>query len=360
MTGWWVDLFMRRRDGWLTAFGVVLALLAMGFCASPCAADTASLSVEPSSGSIALGDTLTVTVVVSGVIDLQSLDLRLSFDPTVLEVQDARPATTGTVQIVPGDIFTSLIEIRNEADNSAGQIDYSVLADLSPPFSGEGSVAVATFKGIAPGSTALTFAMHDLWDSITQTITHTVTGGLYEVAPPIYLPAIYRSHHTGFELIENGDCEGDEGWFFRATRYTGGYSTVQAHSGTRSLRTGIEEGGAQTYSFSSATQLVDVPADASRMVLSFWTYMESVGDPADTADKHYAIIIDPWTNYHYLFFRKGASEAHQPEWTYYSYDEALLDAFKGQQVQLHFETFNDGTRARSAMYVDDVSWLVWP
>jgi len=360
MAGWWQGHDMRARRVGLTILGIGAALLAMGIWASPCAADASSLYVEPSSASIALGDTLTVTVVVSWVMDLQSVDLRLTFDPAVLEVQDARPATTGTVQVAPGDIYTSFVEIRNEADNALGQIDYSVLADASPPFSGEGTVAVVTFQGIAPGSTALAFGVHELWNSITQTITHTVGEGLYQVAPPVYLPAIYRNHHTGFELIENGDCESDGGWFFRPTRYTGGYSSMRAHSGARSLRTGIEEGGTQTYSFSSATQLVDVPADASEMTLSFWVSMESVGNAADTADRHYAIIIDPWLNYHYLFFRQGVSQTHQPEWTQYVFDEALLDAFKGQQVQLHLETYNDGLRARSAMYVDDVSWLYWP
>jgi len=360
MTSWWVERGMYRQRSLLVAFGIALVLLAWGVWAPPCAADTASLSVEPSSTHIVPGDTLTVTLVVSGVVDLTSVDLRMLFNPDVLEVQDARPATTGTVEIAPGDIFTSQMEILNEADNEVGQIDYSVLADGCPPFSGRGSVAIVTFKGVAPGASTLTFTMHDLWDSITTTITHTIREGLYEVVPPTYLPAIYRNHQTGLELIENGSCESDEGWFFRASDYTGGYSMLQTHTGEWALRTGIEEGGVQTYSYSSATQLVDVPADASGMRLSFWTYMESTGDPTDTADKHYAIIIDPWLNYHYLFFRVGASEAHQPEWTRLTYDEAVLASYKGQQVQLHFETFNDGSGARSAMYVDDVSWLVWP
>ncbi len=94
------------------------------------------------------------------------------------------------------------------------------------------------------------------------------------------------------------------------------------------------------------------------MRLSFWVSMDPVGDPADTKDQHYALVIDPRLNHHYLLFRQGASEAHQPEWTQYVFDESLLDAFKGQQVQLHVETHNDGVGARSVMYVDDVSWLI--
>ena len=347
-----------RRLGAIT-WCVGVCLLAWAALAPPSAADGASLTIQPPDQQIALYDTFSVTVVISGVVDLQSLDLRLLYDPSVLEVQDARPATPG-VQIAFGDVFTSFAELLNVVDATLGQIDYSVMADASPPYSGTGSLAVVTFKGIAPGTSSLTLAMHDLWSSVTQTITHTVGEGLYTVAPPVYLPAIYRSHHTGYELIENGDCEAEGGWFFRATRYTGGYSSVRAHTGARSLRTGIEEGGTQTYSYSSATQLVNVPATSSAMRLLFWASMDSVGDAADTADQQYALIIDPWLNYHYLFFRQGASQAHQPDWTEYVYGEALLDAFKGQQVQLHFETYNDGLRARSVMYVDDVSWLYWP
>ena len=135
---------------------------------------------------------------------------------------------------------------------------------------------------------------------------------------------------------------------------------LETHTGDWALRTGIEEGGAQTSSYSSATQLVDVPSDASAMELSFWVYRESVGDENDTADQHYAIIIDPWLNYYYLFFDTGYSETHRPEWMRLTFDESDLASYVGEQVQLHFETFNDGSGARSAMYIDDVSWLVWP
>ncbi|MGC9360510.1 MAG: cohesin domain-containing protein [Anaerolineae bacterium] len=360
MTGWWIGLDARRQKTLLLLLGMSLALLALGVWAPPCSAEAASLYVVPSTAQIYPGDTLTVTVVVSGVADLTSLDLRMFFDPEILKVRDANPVTTGTVEITPGNIFTSQLQLMNQVDNGTGQIEYSVLADASPPFSGQGTVAVVTFKGIASGTSVFGFDLHDLWDSATATITHTVGGGLYEVVPPTYLPAIYRNYHRGFELIDNGDCESDEGWFFRSSEYTGGYSTVQTHAGDWALRTGIEEGGVQTYSYSSATQLVDVPSDASAMELSFWVYRESVGDDSDAADRHYAIIIDPWLNYYYLFFDTGHAETHQPEWIRLSYDESVLASYRGEQVQLHFETFNDGAAARSAMYVDDVSWLVWP
>jgi hypothetical protein len=360
MADWWIDLDMRRQRGLVLLLGMSLALLALGVWAPPCSAETASLHVASPTAQIYPGDTLTVTVVVSGVADLTSVDLRLLFDPDILEVQDANPVTTETVEISPGSIFTSQLHLLNRADNGTGQIEYSVLADSSPPFTGMGSVAVVTFKGVAPGTSALTFDLHDLWDSYTTTVTHTVGEGLYEVVPPTYLPAIYRSYRLGSELIENGDCESDGGWFFRPSQYAGGYSMAQTRSGEWALRTGIEEGGVQTYSYSSATQLVDVPSDASAMELSFWVYRESVGDDSDTADQHYAIIIDPWLNYHYLFFDDGYVETHQPEWIRFTYDESVLASYKGEQVQLHFETFNDGTAARSAMYIDDVSWLVWP
>lgn len=356
---WWDDRGTGvPRLGWI-GLGVALLMLVGMVGTPPCAADGPSLAVEPTARQVALSETFSVTVVISGVVDLQSLDLRLQYDPTVLQVQDANPSTP-QVEIAPGELYTSAVYLLNQADNDVGRIDYSVAADASPPYSGTASVAVVAFQGIAPGSSALTFSMHDLWSGVTQTITHTVGEGWYTVAPPVYLPAIRRNHHTGYELIEKGDCEGEGGWFFRPTMYTGGYSSLRAHTGVRSLRTGIEAGGTQTYSYSSATQLVDVPAASHSMRLSFWVSMDSLDGPTDTKDQHYVLVIDPWLNYHYLVFRQGASEAHQPAWTQYVFDESLLDAFKGQQVQLHVETHNDGFGARSVMYVDDVSWLYWP
>ena len=183
----------------------------------------------------------------------------------------------------------------------------------------------------------------------TSTVTRTPT-----ISPtPTLAPGECR------ELIINGNCETDTtSWSFIPTEYTAGYSTAQAHGGTRSLRTGIESGNPK-YSYSSVQQSVYVPAEAEHLTLSFWYYTQATS-PQGTTDRSYALIIDQSGRYYYLTWLTGAA-ANGRTWVYAQFTEEsfpTLLQFRGQRITIHFETQNDSWGGIAAMYTDDVSFQV--
>ncbi|MEM4724160.1 MAG: hypothetical protein QXP01_04040, partial [Candidatus Hadarchaeum sp.] len=96
--------------------------------------------------------------------------------------------------------------------------------------------------------------------------------------------------------------------------------------------------------YSTIRQIVQIPADASNPILSFWYYPVS-GDTAN--DLQYVRVV-----------ASGKAEwvlrecSNAQSWLYKSYP---LDDFKGYEVSIYFTVVNDGTGGVTAMYVDDVS-----
>jgi hypothetical protein len=147
------------------------------------AASTQVLLV-PASGVVMLGQTIAVEVRVQDVTDLYGVDIRLNFDATKLQVQDADGDPGNGVQIEEGN-FPDPAQGRvaqNLADNSTGQVRYVVaLFAPAPAVSGSGVTARITFLGIAPGISLLDLAA-TLADDSAQPIPATVTGGQITVS----------------------------------------------------------------------------------------------------------------------------------------------------------------------------------
>lgn len=155
-------------------------------------ADGAAVVLVPSSSSVAVGHTVTLDVQIQNVTDLYGVEVRLSFDPMRLRVQDAMAYQTG-VQIQPGtfpnpaDGFVAV----NSVDNAAGTIVYAItLLAPAAPVSGSGTLARIVFEGVSGGSASVIFTSVSLLNNLTQPIaastgnaTITVTGDTTPVPP---------------------------------------------------------------------------------------------------------------------------------------------------------------------------------
>jgi len=186
----------------------------------------------------------------------------------------------------------------------------------------------------------------------TGTISPTPTGTLTATVTPT--PTVRPT--SCYEVIVNGGAETNSAWEFPSTAYTGGYSTAQPHSGVRALRTGIES-GPSIYSYSSAYQRVDIPFDATNLQLSFWYYNKSVGSTSSDRDKSYVLIIDQYGYYHYLV-DVNYPNTNDRVWRQLILSYADLAPYRGQRIQIHFETYNNGWGGIHVMYADDVSLTV--
>jgi hypothetical protein len=191
------------------------------------------------------------------------------------------------------------------------------------------------------------------------------------VVPPDVKMLNFTAQVNCSEAIINGGFENDTGWQFPATEYTAGYSTSQAHSGSRSARTGIVNQADDRYSYSSTRQMVSIPAGTTSAYLTFWIKpfsgqvsglslpsTPSSGTQVDqmplSTDVQYVLVLDSNFNIiNTLIWQLSDSGV----WTQYQFN---LSGYAGRSIWLHFGTFNDGLDGVSSMFVDDVSLEICP
>lgn len=184
---------------------LALAILLVGAADAAAPRNGAIVRPDPLVSAVPVGGQVVVNLYVQDVQNLYALDIRLGFDPTVLEVLDANPGASG-VQIQPLNVFLKPDFVaRNRACNAADPTDpgcpvagvarYAVTqVNPSAPVSGSGPVAAVTFKRLKPGVAALTILTHDLSDRDGIVIPSAAQDGRIELASRVklYLPLIVR------------------------------------------------------------------------------------------------------------------------------------------------------------------------
>jgi len=108
---------------------------------------SATLSIDPSSGSYNVGDTFSVAVKLNtGGNETDGVDIHyLHYNPSLLEVQE----------ITPGTLYANTN--TNNVDSQNGTIDFSQTSQGGSTFNGEGTVMTITFKVLSAGTATLTF-----------------------------------------------------------------------------------------------------------------------------------------------------------------------------------------------------------
>ena len=139
-----------------------------------------TITLIPSSVSLAVGDDTWITIRINDVEDLYGADVRLAFDASVIEVIDEMPG--GTVNLEPGTMPYPDFPFKNQADNTIGDIWYVVTqTQPRPPASGSGTLARIHIRGLNDGATTLHFTHHDLASSGGQLIPSSVNSCFIEV-----------------------------------------------------------------------------------------------------------------------------------------------------------------------------------
>ncbi len=205
----------------------------------------------------------------------------------------------------------------------------------------------------------------------TPTATRTPTSTPTTSLPPVTPAACY-------EGLTNGDFETNAGWAIRPNPVPAAYVTAPAHSGARSMRTGIAAGGANVTSYSPIEQAVTFPAALASARLSFWRY-NVYGDTSAAAaagkipdlsslprteaelstatplatDFFYAIAILPDGSIDWLL----TESLNAPAWRQATVD---VSRYRGQAIRFQFGTYNNGTGGISRTFVDDASLMICP
>lgn len=172
------------------------------------------------------------------------------------------------------------------------------------------------------------------------------------------------------ERIGNNSFENNLSWYIPATAFSAGYSTALAHTGLRSMRTGIINYYHNRYSYSDFGQVVSIPAGSTSATLGMWLYTRSTeatslllpdqpaaaefGEVAMAGDVQYLLILDYWGNWIDTLIWQRANEGY---WKYVSFS---LKKYAGSTIKLQWGTYNDGWGGVTSMFVDDVSLIACP
>jgi LysM repeat protein len=163
----------RTWAGTVAALALIVILTGVPFAG----ASSTVVRFEPAAPTISVGQTIAVNVRIDDVSNLSGAEFHLSYNPAILEVQDANPNTDG-VQIGIGSFLKADFVAQNIVDASQGKVDFAILQlQGSAPVSGGGVVAVITFKGLANGTSPLTFNVVYLADGNAAPIPVTLQNG---------------------------------------------------------------------------------------------------------------------------------------------------------------------------------------
>jgi hypothetical protein len=173
-----------------------------------------------------------------------------------------------------------------------------------------------------------------------------------------------------YNALSNSSFEATSSWLIPLTAYSAGYTSTLAHTGARSMRTGITLAADNRYSYSDAAQVAILPANLSRATLRLWAYQTTTesllsalpatlegttfGEEAMAGDVQYVLVLDRYNTWiDTLLWQKRNTGA----WTEYAFD---LTAYKGWYLRLQFGTYNDGLGGITSMHVDDMTLEICP
>ncbi|MFM8321406.1 MAG: hypothetical protein ACKOC5_10860, partial [Chloroflexota bacterium] len=182
------------------------------------------------------------------------------------------------------------------------------------------------------------------------------------------------------EAVTNGGFESSTWWTLLAGAgyYPSAYTTAVAHSGARSLRTGITNPLDQMTSESRVrSSAVSIPSSASSAMLRVWLYPQTsetvmtgsldpsaarpqppdnadlpttaFGDMAMAADAQYVRLLD---SSNAVLATLTQFRSNNQYWSLHQFD---LSAYKGQTIKIEVGVYNDGFGGVTALYADDVS-----
>lgn len=172
-----------RLPNWTALLLVVVALTLVPVGAVQ--ANGTTTLVSPATTEVVIGNKTTVDIRVENVTDLFGVEVHLTFDPALLEVEDADAGKAG-VQIASGPFLNPYFTAQNDVDQAAGKIDFSVSQGPSDAaVSGSGVVATITFEGKAAGTSALSFSNVVLAAPGGVPISSATQGGSVTVPPNV-------------------------------------------------------------------------------------------------------------------------------------------------------------------------------
>ena len=152
------------------------------------------MRIAPAVALVEPGGLVTASIVITDVAGLYGADVRLTFDPAVVQVVDADPAVSG-LQVTPGPLLASPFIALNRVENVTGTIEFAAtMLNPSLPITGGGVLYLVQFRGVLTGETNLAISYAELSTRTGGTLSRSLENGLIKVGPihRLWLPSILR------------------------------------------------------------------------------------------------------------------------------------------------------------------------
>ena len=160
-------------------------------------APPAVVRIEPAVLLVEPGGVMTASIVITDVAGLYGADVRLTFDPSLVQVVDADAGVSG-VQITPGPLLTSQgppIIVLNYANNLSGTIGFAAtMINPAVPITGGGALFLVQFRGVLTGVTPLAISSAELSTRTGNTLSRSLENGLIKIGAlnRLWLPVLWR------------------------------------------------------------------------------------------------------------------------------------------------------------------------
>ena len=197
--------------------------------------------------------------------------------------------------------------------------------------------------------------VNKFWSTPSNPGRLTVTGPGPTPVPTSVTPGPTSLPPDCQNLIVNGGFEWSDAWTLGPTAlmpyYTGAPNPV--YSGARSMAMGATVPNLPAVaSYSSAAQIVTIPASAQTAQLRFWYYPTS-NAAAGGLSRQEAILLDPWAFDETVAVLWRVTE-NTNTWTSKVID---LTPYRGRTLSVYFNARNAGNGTRTSMFLDDVEVL---
>jgi hypothetical protein len=174
--------------GIAAAIITLFALLSPTFGAPLRAQGLATVRPEPAALALQSGEVADVAIRLENASDVYGIDVRAAFDPAIVEIVDADPATDG-VQMFEGAFPQPDFVALNAADNAAGTLRYVVTqVNPTPPATGAGVVFSFQVRARAGGATDLAIALVEMSDRDGNLLAVTPGAAAIQVTGPTAAP----------------------------------------------------------------------------------------------------------------------------------------------------------------------------
>ncbi len=146
--------FMLNRFSLVLCAGAVLSLLLFGTAPAKAQSGGARVVFDPPVLEVGAGQVEQVNIVLENAQEAYGIDVRASFDPSVIEIVDDDPGKS-EVQMTPGEFLKPDFLVRNIANNGDGTLQYvATQVNPTPPATGSGIVLSIRVRGKTQGASA--------------------------------------------------------------------------------------------------------------------------------------------------------------------------------------------------------------